>query len=46
MREWCSRADFRSALPRLLAGEDPEFVGYIQALTRADDAVAGQAAER
>ena len=37
MREWCSRADFRSALPGLLAGEDPEFVGYIQALTRASE---------
>jgi hypothetical protein len=41
MREWCSRADFRSALPRLLAGEDPEFVGYIQALTRANEPGAG-----
>src|SRR5688500_14788342 len=30
MREWCTRADFRGALPRLLAGEDPDFVGYIR----------------
>jgi hypothetical protein len=32
MREWCARPDFRKALPELLRGEDPEFVGYIQAL--------------
>lgn len=36
MREWCSRADFRAALPSLLAGEDPEFVAYIKALTQPD----------
>jgi hypothetical protein len=28
--EWCERADFRSALPSLLRGEDPEFIAYIQ----------------
>jgi len=32
MGEWCSRADFRSALPTLLRGEDPEFSAYIQNL--------------
>ncbi len=32
MHEWCSREDFRTALPQLLKGEDPEFVRYIQAL--------------
>lgn len=32
MREWCARPDFRKALPELLRGEDPEFVGYIQVL--------------
>jgi hypothetical protein len=32
MGEWCSRADFRSALPALLRGEDPEFSAYIQKL--------------
>lgn len=29
MREWCRREDFRTALPRLLPGEDPEFAVYI-----------------
>ncbi|MDO8813570.1 MAG: hypothetical protein Q7J38_16305 [Gallionella sp.] len=32
MGEWCSRADFRAALPALLRGEDPEFSDYIQKL--------------
>ena len=32
MREWCNRVDFRSALPNLLRGEDPEFAAYIQKL--------------
>ena len=32
MGEWCSRADFRAALPALLRGEDPEFASYIQQL--------------
>lgn len=30
MREWCRRPDFRALLPRLLEGEDPDFVAYIQ----------------
>lgn len=34
MREWCSRADFRAALPELLRGEDPGFVRYIQTLAQ------------
>ena len=34
MREWCQREDFRSRLPVLLRGEDPEFVAYIQSLAR------------
>jgi hypothetical protein len=29
MRDWCSRADFRRVLPRLLVGEDPDFSSYI-----------------
>ena len=33
MGEWCNRADFRSALPVLLRGEDPEFADYIQKLS-------------
>jgi len=30
MREWCQREDFRELLPRLVQGEDPDFVHYIQ----------------
>ena len=37
MREWCSRADFRSHLPRLLRGEDPGFVRYMEDLATAVD---------
>ena len=32
MGEWCCRSDFRTALPALLRGEDPEFSAYIQKL--------------
>jgi hypothetical protein len=32
MGEWCNRADFRTALPALLRGEDPEFADYIKKL--------------
>lgn len=32
MGEWCNRADFRTMLPVLLRGEDPEFSIYIQKL--------------
>jgi hypothetical protein len=32
MREWCKREDFRTSLPTLLEGEDPEFGNYIRAL--------------
>lgn len=32
MREWCQREDFRTVLPALLRGEDPDFVKYIQEL--------------
>ena len=32
MGEWCDRVDFRSSLPALLRGEDPEFATYIQKL--------------
>ena len=34
MREWCQREDFRSRLPILLRGEDPEFVAYIESLAQ------------
>jgi hypothetical protein len=30
MREWVRRDDFYYRLPRLLKGEDPEFVAYLQ----------------
>jgi hypothetical protein len=30
--EWCSRPDFRANLPRLLHGEDPSFVKYVEKL--------------
>ena len=30
--EWCSRPDFRANLPRLLHGEDPSFVRYVEKL--------------
>jgi len=33
MGEWCNRVDFRSSLPALLRGEDPEFAVYIQTLS-------------
>lgn len=29
MREWCRRQDFRTLLPELLQGEDPDFQSYI-----------------
>ena len=32
MEEWCHREDFRSLLPQLLEGEDPDFRGYISQL--------------
>jgi len=34
MREWCLREDFRSLLPLLLCGEDPEFGEHILALSK------------
>lgn len=30
MLEWCRRPDFRASLPRLLHGEDPDFVRYLE----------------
>lgn len=36
MGEWCNRADFRSALPVLLRGEDPGFAAYIQNLAASE----------
>ena len=34
MREWCRRDDFRTTLPTLLPGEDPEFAAYLMRLVR------------
>lgn len=36
MREWCHRDDFRSLLPRLLRGEDPDFSDYIRGLAQGE----------
>ena len=38
MREWCRREDFRTALPKLLAGEDPRFRAYIGGIAAAERA--------
>lgn len=32
MRGWCRRHDFRRRLPKLLEGEDPDFVTYLSRL--------------
>ena len=37
MQEWCRRDDFRTALPMLLHGEDPEFAAYMRRLAGAND---------
>ena len=34
MATWCKRRDFRTALPQLLSGEDPDFVHYVQNLAK------------
>ena len=36
--EWCSRPDFRANLPRLLHGEDPSFVRYVEHLVSMQEA--------
>jgi succinate dehydrogenase flavin-adding protein (antitoxin of CptAB toxin-antitoxin module) len=43
MRWWCRRADFRSRLPKLLEGEDPDFVRYLNGLATEEAAKAGAA---
>ncbi len=30
MRDWCRRKDFRSQLPELLLGEDPDFAAHLK----------------
>ena len=32
MRQWCRREDFRIRLPRLLRGDDPNFVAHLERL--------------
>jgi len=44
MVEWCRRADFRSMVPSLLHGEDPEFVRYIETIIRREEQVRSSAA--
>ncbi|WP_019882974.1 MULTISPECIES: hypothetical protein [unclassified Methylophilus] len=34
MREWCLREDFRQHLPRLLVGEDADFVAHISRIAQ------------
>ena len=34
MREWCEREDFRTLLPDLLRGEDPDFCEHILRIAR------------
>jgi hypothetical protein len=43
MRWWCRRADFRSRLPKLLEGEDPDFVRYLNGLAAEEAAKIGAA---
>jgi hypothetical protein len=38
MREWCRRADFHSALPTLLQGEDIDFANYIRRIAAEETA--------
>ncbi|MBU3736410.1 MAG: hypothetical protein FGM62_05465 [Methylobacterium sp.] len=44
MREWCRREDFRTQLPRLLQGEDPDFAGYIAKLAEEESGARATAA--
>ena len=38
MRDWCRREDFRSALPELLHGEDPDFAAAITLISKEESA--------
>ena len=40
MREWCRRPDFCAMLPRLLEGEDSDFVARIQRIAEEEHVVA------
>ncbi|MBC7371021.1 MAG: hypothetical protein H7326_05610 [Bdellovibrionaceae bacterium] len=37
IRVWCRREDFRLALPALLEGEDPAFVGFMKRVAKESD---------
>lgn len=37
IRQWSARANFRTALPELMRGEDPEFVAYMARVTGLKD---------
>ena len=37
MREWCRRDDFRTLLPQMLGGEDPEFAAHIARIAREEE---------
>ncbi|NAZ37791.1 hypothetical protein [Rubellimicrobium sp. CFH 75288] len=43
MREWCAREDFRTRLPLLLRGEDPDFAALMLRLAREEEARASGA---
>ncbi len=36
--EWCAKPNFREALPKLLRGEDPSFVRYVEMMVAAGKA--------
>lgn len=36
MRDWCESQDFRTALPKLLEGEDSQFSAHINAIAEAE----------
>jgi hypothetical protein len=46
MREWCRRPDFCAMLPRLLEGEDPDFVACIQAIADEEHQAAAHRSHR
>jgi hypothetical protein len=44
MREWCRRPDFCAMLPRLLQGEDPDFVACINRIAQEEHEAAAHRA--
>lgn len=43
MREWCRRENFRTRLPEMLRGEDPQFSNYIRRLAEEEARATGPA---